>query len=571
MNSSPLPDLFDKFRSCLAIAAAALWLASCGDSSSTSGSTQGSASGFVTGFGSVVVDGVHYDDRQAAVSRDDDSGDAQTARHSDLRVGQRVEVSFDTDGSGAAATAVRVSPELVGAITAIDATAQTFVVAGQTVKVNADASAGAVTLFDGIADFAALQVGDRLEIHGSVQGSGTSAVLWATRIEREASGSGIAVRLTGTVSDLSADGRQFRIGSTIVILGATTRVTPTSMALTNGQRVRAFSRSALDTTDPAAPIMHADAVRIRGLSGSVPQMRVAGVISQWLGANSFSIDGVHIDASALASTLPAGSLDGMFARVQGSFDPATSLLTARQIHLGRDIPHDAQIELKGMITDFVSSDSFRVRNTPVQVITSGSNATRLVNGTLSELSNGAYVEIRGSITDGVLVASSLSFRTPESGNQVEIVGTLLARDTTAGTLSVRVRETTTLTVRVSASTTECEDDCTLASLAIGATLRIEGYLLDGVLVAREIRAQLSTLADRVDGHTDGTSPRLLDLEGRISALTDRQFVLNGRTITYDQNTVIRGGTLAAGKSVEATVVRQTSGELYARMIEIRRR
>lgn len=528
---------------------------------------QGSASGFVTGFGSVVVDGVHYEDNTASVSREGDDGNATAARQSDLRVGQRVDIEFENG----VASAVRMVPELVGRVTAIDLSAKTLSVGGQTVKINEDAAAGAVTVFEGVSGLADLQVGDRVEVHGSLQGTGSSALWWATRIERHAADSGIAVRLTGTVANLSGDGKEFKIGNTIVVRSDTTVVTPTGMALANGQRVKVFSRRALDTTNPQAPRLLADAIRIHGQSGAVAVMRVAGVIARWQSAADFYIDNVHVDASALAARLPAGNLDGTFARVEGRFDGTTQVLTAVAVQLAREVPRDAQVEIKGAITDFVSPESFKVRNTPVRVVTSGSDATRLSGGTVADLRNGAFVELKGSLSGGTVVARQLEFKTPQSGNQIELVGTLQARDATVGTWTLLARETT-YTVRVSSST-ECEDGCQLATVAVGATVKVEGYLNEGVLVAREVRVQMVGAGEREDGGTDSNRPRVIELEGRISAVSETQITIDGRVITIDRETVVRGGTLTVGRRVEVKVVvlanGSSAGALYAREVEVR--
>lgn len=531
---------------------------------------QGSASGFVTGFGSVVVDGVHYEDNTASVSREGDDGGASPARQSDLRVGQRVEIEFESG----TATAVRVVPELVGRVGAVDLAAGTLTVGGQPVKVNEDAAAGAVTVFEGVSGLAGLQAGDRVEVHGSLQGSGAGALWWATRIERHAADSGIAVRLTGTVANLSADGKEFKLGNTVVVRDDTTVVTPSGLALANGQRVKVFSRRPLDTTNPQAPRLLADAIRIHGQSGAVAVMRVAGVIGRWQSAADFYIDGVHVDASALVARLPAGNLDGTFARVEGRFDATTQLLSAVAIQLAREVPRDAQVEIKGAITDFISADSFKVRNTPVRVVVSGADATRLSGGTVADLRNGAFVELKGSLSAGagVVVARELTFKTPQSGNQIEVVGSLLARDAAAGTWTLRVRETN-YTVRL-ATTTECEDGCQLATVAVGATVRVEGYLREGVLIAREVRIQLVGTGEREEGGTDSNRPRVIELEGRISVVTETQITIDGRIIRVDRETVVRGGPLAVGRRVEVKVVvlatGGNAGALYAREVEVRR-
>src|SRR5450755_2048840 len=131
-------------RSCwLAIAVGALLLAACGGggSTSTDASASGLSVGTVTGFGSIIVDGVHYDDRNvvAGIDTPPTAPDAPASGASvDVKLGQHVEVTFTGAESNSVATSISVSAELVGKVSAI---APNLVVAGQIVMVNSDAAA----------------------------------------------------------------------------------------------------------------------------------------------------------------------------------------------------------------------------------------------------------------------------------------------------------------------------------------------------------------------------------------------------------------------------------------------
>src|SRR5262245_38649851 len=117
-------------------------LTSCGgvDSGGTGSSV---AYGPVNGLGSIIVNGVRFDDSAASISDEDDRPVARDR----LQLG----VVTSVEGSAIVSTAnerratanrVRILSELIGPIGAIDATTQTIEVLGQTVRITA------ATVFD---------------------------------------------------------------------------------------------------------------------------------------------------------------------------------------------------------------------------------------------------------------------------------------------------------------------------------------------------------------------------------------------------------------------------------------
>lgn len=189
----------------IAAACAALVLSACGGGggggTTASGSTStvlstSTVSGTVTGFGSVIVDGVRIDDSTVTATVETENDSTQTA---EVEIGQHVEVEHDSNN---VAKAIRISSELEGTVTAVDAGAGTLAVLGQTATVNADATLGPVTVFKapytGLADIA---VNDVVKVHGlvKVDAAGKSSIQ-ATRVEKKISSN--ANRVRGIVASL---------------------------------------------------------------------------------------------------------------------------------------------------------------------------------------------------------------------------------------------------------------------------------------------------------------------------------------------------------------------------------
>ncbi len=99
----------------------------------------GIVAGTITGLGSVIVDGVRYDDSQAVLERRPDLLHSEALTLADLQVGQYVVLELDDAGNP---TRVRVEPQLVGPAADVNAAAGQFTVWGQAVAVNTDPGRG---------------------------------------------------------------------------------------------------------------------------------------------------------------------------------------------------------------------------------------------------------------------------------------------------------------------------------------------------------------------------------------------------------------------------------------------
>ena len=138
-----LPSISSRaWRALCALVAATALAAGCGGGGGTesgvgaggTGSPLSFSQGPITGFGSIIVNGVHFDDSGASVV--DDDGNALSNSQS-LRLGTVVDVQGGAIANGAAtASAIHVHLDLVGTVTtALDATSGRLAVLGQPVRV----------------------------------------------------------------------------------------------------------------------------------------------------------------------------------------------------------------------------------------------------------------------------------------------------------------------------------------------------------------------------------------------------------------------------------------------------
>jgi len=174
-------------------------LLGCGGSTSLSGVGSGGsgiAEGSVSGFGSVIVNGVEYDDSNA-VSQTEDSNGAKTVGA--IKLGQRVRVTQSKEG---VADTIEILPLLRGPVTSgpLNGTLQ---VMGQWVQVvSVNSTNGTATVLDQYDGVASIAKEDSVEVHGVChQDDVTGSVVVTSRIEKIAGS--FEILISGQVTTVS--------------------------------------------------------------------------------------------------------------------------------------------------------------------------------------------------------------------------------------------------------------------------------------------------------------------------------------------------------------------------------
>lgn len=470
------------FRILPALLCAALGLAACGGglqlaSGGVGEGGTGIVIGTTTGFGSVVVDGVAWDDRQARIEVETDP--RAPAELADLKLGQRVELEYVQPDL---ARRIRIDAAAIGPIAAIEPAAGQLTVAGQTVRVNMDPLAGPVTLFEGVAGLADLAAADIVEIHGTPRfdaAAGRSVVL-ASRIEKRAALPAGLIRVAGKLQDYDPATRRFRLGDLTVAAGAAL-IVPANRSLANGQSVVVWSDAPLG----AGPTLDARFVRILERASPDREVQIAGPVSRYDAANArFEIGDIAVNARA-ATVEPASQAlaDGQYVAVKGRFGD-DGVLFASKVKIRRPGAGDVEIELKGTITDFVGAADFRVRGVRVDAA-----AARLTACPPTGLAADLYVEIQGAVHGGRVVASQVNCRS-EPGT-----GAVVERKGRAGNVDVAARSFTLAPVAGAAIAVAWTDTTLFVAPLAPSTLEardveVTGYFgAGGVFTARRIELQ----------------------------------------------------------------------------------
>jgi hypothetical protein len=448
-------------------------LVSCGgDGAVGSGGTGapiGLAVGTVNGFGSVIVDGVSYDDTQAPVVTQVAPGlDAPAG----VRLGDRTDVTF---GQAGVATQIRVDSALLGSVSSVNAAG--LVALGQTVSVNTDPANGPITqMGGGFNSLADVQVGDWVDVRGFLVTQGNSTVLQATRLDLASAPTWL--RVTGVVTQAGGSST-FAIGSLAVDAHQAT-VLPAGASIAVGRSVVVLAAPASLSLDAMGnPSITAAEVRV--LDDNAAQSDI------WLSGRASSVDAGHATlllgtqlvrwANAAVSPSAGALVEGAYVQVHGTV-AADGAIDATSIMVrGPALSDDSA--LTGNITAFdPATQTFMVRDTHVDA----STAT-LQGCPAGGLANGLFVQVQGQINATGVVASSVQCQSEPAGATVERDGTASAVDTTALTFMLVSSHGTTIAVQWSATTFFSGVSPQTLS---GKSLEVQGTFSGTVLVARKI-------------------------------------------------------------------------------------
>lgn len=377
-------------------------LTACGGGGSTSADTSSTqfksvfAAGPISGFGSIIVNGVHYDEHSASVRDDDDA----PRTSNELKLGMIAEIQASdyrmVDGvQVASASEIVYRSRIRGPVESV--AADSMVVLGQTIRVSAD------TVFEDelAGGLAAVAPGDLVKVYGMLDSA--TGEYSATRVERESDAEYYALRSVVGAYD-SAAGLLKIGGATIDVSGA---------EVPQGLQAGSLVRVKLETTMSGAVWVATKVEFDRHKARDSDHSDVEGTITEFTSPESFSVDGIPVDASA--ASFPDGTdalAKGARVEVEGAI--VEGVLVATKVELEGDDHRDGNghddkgFEVEGAIESVdAGAGSFVVRGVTIR----HGDATRFAGGTAADLAPGARVDVHAELAaDGVaLVATEVEF------------------------------------------------------------------------------------------------------------------------------------------------------------------
>jgi cytochrome c-type biogenesis protein CcmE len=377
------------------LGASTLLLAACGGGSASAPAVTpgpvaivppGFYAGTIGGFGSVMVNGVRWDDSSATIQLDD-----ETVAAGSLKLGMQAQVQgkVASDNVSGKADSVTVETAVRGAVTAVDTTASTFRIRDITIATDSK------TVFEGASNLAALAVGNWVEVHGTVDFENRR--VQATRVEVKPASEMGRVILFGKATGVTPT--SFTMNGLTVNYGSARLIGFDSNAIPEGALVRVRSNAA-----PVGNVLTATvvkAVKAPRFQDGAPAA-VEGRVMSFKSAADFMVAGTPVDASnaTYENGTAADLAEGKRVIVFGNMKDGKLLAT--KVRFFRDI--DGEIRLIGFITDYVSQSSFKVRGVAVDA-----SAATFEDGTASDLANGRLVELKGSTQGNIVKATEVEF------------------------------------------------------------------------------------------------------------------------------------------------------------------
>ena len=359
----------------------------------SSGGTGSFTTGVIVGLGSVIVNGIRFDDSAAAVTANQA---ASTSAALQLGMVVRVQASAVTAAAlpGELATARAISidhgSEWTGQVSGVDVAARRLTVLGQTVRVlPSTVFAGAA--FDGSLERRFVEIDGFLNaVDGSLQ---------ATRIAVKSTLPD-HYRLSGVVRNFTAT--TFALGSAVIRHDSST-TKPAN--LQNGLLVRVK----LQTNTNAGGEWIANEVRAEDFGDLIEDdddAEIEGTITAFTSSTRFSVNGIEIDASRISP--PSGLALGVRVEVKGVASGGTVIAREVEIEDDGDIASQ-EYEFHGAVSALdVMSRSFVIRGYLVRYIDSPApGATRFeLDGQV--WADGLQVEVKARLdASGDLVATQV--------------------------------------------------------------------------------------------------------------------------------------------------------------------
>lgn len=373
-------------RSWLVLAASAV--TGCGGGGSASlaslpgtGGTGLFAQGPISGFGSVILNGIRFDDTAAAVQLD-----GVAAGSSDLRLGMvaTVQGQRGADATLGTASSIEVWSIAQGLVTQGQATpgaSGQFRVAGMTLLTDPN------TVFDGFSATAPLSVGQRVAVWGLQAGADGRS--WsATRVALVAASAVVSSGLVGVENSQRTLNGLLLTGDVAGTLaqGALVRVQGTLSA--NGSSLQVLS---------AKPLSGSGGASAQG------DAEIEGVVTTAPSASGFSLGSIVVDASQAVYS-PANAQLFIGARVEVNGTWRSGVLQASSVAL-QDEQAPQALEISGAVESFNSLSNFTVRGQRCDA----SGLTSFGHGTAADLKVGAKVKLKGSMAGEVLRVTELEF------------------------------------------------------------------------------------------------------------------------------------------------------------------
>ena len=333
------------------------------------------------------------------------------AGYGDLSSGMQVEVhgAYGIDAGGGTyiqATLIEQLPSsnpvtrITGVVSNLDSAADTFQIGNTSVQFSASTAL--------VPSGASLANGQLVNVWSNVSANANGAIVAGAIRIRTLQGLSGSAQIGGLVSMLA--GKHFQV-SGVPIDASAPGLASALLALADGEYVVVQGQ-----VDPTTGVVKASS--IRPYSVQPAQVELRGTITAYVSPSNFLVRGVPVDASQVNPSPSGATLgNGVFVDIVGSIGSGTgNVVTASAVTVLSAPPDGGTVDYQGTVSNLdTAHGTFTLtwqREGGIPASSSVTLAPNVVysNGTASQLTNGANVEIEATNTAGGLLAYSVSFR-----------------------------------------------------------------------------------------------------------------------------------------------------------------
>jgi len=571
-----------KLKTSLLAISIASALSACGGGGSENDTTVGTStnvtsSGIITQFGSVFVNGVRFETKNAQIiSADDDSvilqNPSNAALQAILGLGNVVTVrGTRSDDSNGIATSIRFDDELVGEISSVSATDGSFVVLGQTVSVTPDTiiDDSIIESIRGIEIPDDLRFGDLPEaldqllsigLIVEVSGFPSQNGLEATRIEDvtdQAGGVGFEDEVKGFVKNLDLVAGQFEINGLTIIFENSDLDSEdfANLQLADGQFVEVHGNAISQTTIEATRIeLENDFLDDDFSTGEI---EIEGVIQE-IRPDAQGIGGVIV-INGLEITVNDISQfsEGLRVEIKGTLQSDGSINITRLKDESEDNVRTEDLAVSADATSFITRLGLTVTPT---------SRSRLEDDTIDDDDNLSIADFLGNVSNQRVEARGFNLNGDIAWTRLEIEdddksdcrlrGFVANISGTVTDFSFTIEGITINVDQVAENNFEGAGDLSIGRTAffeqlddgdiVQATSDKDGNgCVNGELTAREVEFEPAN-----NGIGGGNNINDNELVGSVSNVTADSFEIAGETVTVTADTLIDDSIIEAVRGVE---------------------
>jgi hypothetical protein len=369
------------FFAALALMLGAITATTLGAYVRTGGTGAKTTFGEIDAFGSVVVNGVHYDETGANIIVDGTPGQSRAA----LKLGMiaQIDGTIDYALNTGVADVIRVDRVLFGQIEDINPSATEVRILQQRVSLTSG------TRVEGALGLNTLIVGDWIAVHG-LDDPGRKSVV-ASLIERLDAPDDGASSIRGTVQNVQRS--RLRIGQ-LNILVANNNAQDGDFVFVKGDYLG------------GALVASGAIVTQEVETHENVETELQGYVAAYRGVDQFTIAGVIVDASAAKFSGGRASDLRQNARITVEGPVVNGVLMAEEIEFPTTLPPVESIEIEGTITSFSSMADFVIKGRHIDA-----GDITLTSAKMPKV--GWKAHVKGSVaTDGIIKAKKAEFARP---------------------------------------------------------------------------------------------------------------------------------------------------------------